>query len=492
MNNFETGKKKFDLGLSFLLEEKYGEAEIEFLNSLKLVPDRISTIKNLILIYIKTENNNKLSKLLINLKHIKNKTEIVFARAYEYYFDKKYEESINLCNSIINKLDKEFEFETLGLLARCYREKFYFLESLKIYKKSLFKFKKNFITYSKIGYLFLEIGKLKKAKIYFEKSRKLKPNDKINLWNLSFCLLKLKELKNGFVLYENRWAPIISSKKKYQNIKEVKKLDEVKGKNLLIWGEQGLGDNLLFSRFISGLINFTNKITLQVGGNIEIFKSLYPEIDIVDGSKIDTNQFNYQIPICSLPHILGINKLEDLKLNKTNLIQKIKKQNSFKLKKNKLNIGFSFYGNQKSTYAKYRSLPLKYFYELLKNKNLQFYNLSKGARQHHHSDFDFFNIIDLGEKNFLQLAEILKELDLIISIDTALIHLSGTLNLESYLLLNFNSDWRWFNDYENTIWYPNVKIIKQDKFNRWEKVIEKITKIINNKINKKFNERISK
>ena len=53
MNNFETAKKKFDSGLSFLLKEKYNEAEIEFLQSLKLIPDRISTIKNLILLAIK-------------------------------------------------------------------------------------------------------------------------------------------------------------------------------------------------------------------------------------------------------------------------------------------------------------------------------------------------------------------------------------------------------------------------------------------------------
>ena len=59
MTNFEIGKKKFEKGLSFLLEKKYREAEIEFIESLKYVPDRISTIKNLILIYIKTEDKKK-------------------------------------------------------------------------------------------------------------------------------------------------------------------------------------------------------------------------------------------------------------------------------------------------------------------------------------------------------------------------------------------------------------------------------------------------
>ena len=58
----------------------------------------------------------------------------------------------------------------------------------------------------------------------------------------------------------------------------------------------------------------------------------------------------------------------------------------------------------------------------------------------------------------------------------------GTLNFKSYLLLNYNSDWRWFNDHEKTIWYPSVTIIKQNNFNNWDNVVEEVKKIINDKI----------
>ena len=483
MDNIEIAKKKFDLGLSFLLDQKYSEAETEFLKSLELVPDRISTIKNLILIYIKTENKKKLSKFIETIPKLKNKTEIIFAKAYEKYFEKKYNESIALCDLIINRLDKELEFETLGLLARCYREKFLFLKSLQTYKKSLIKFKRNHITYSKLGYLFLEIGKLKKAKIYFEKSKKLKPNDKANLWNLSFCMLKLKEIKEGFKLYENRWGLINSPSKKFQNIPEAKDIQNIKGKNVLIWCEQGLGDNLLFSRFIPNLLNSTKKISLQVDGNIEIFKFLYPEINIIHSKDVKINNFDYQIPICSLPNILKINKLEDLNLKKLNLKKKINKKNEFKLQKNKLNIGLALHGNNK-----YRTIPLNYFNDLLENQKVQFYNLSKGADYSELLKKNPTKIIDLGHRNFLQLSETLIDLDMIISIDTSLIHLLGILNLKSYLLLNYNSDWRWFNDHEKTIWYPSVTIIKQNKFNNWDNVIKKVKKIINEKIKIKLNE----
>ena len=104
------------------------------------------------------------------------------------------------------------------------------------------------------------------------------------------------------------------------------------------------------------------------------------------------------------------------------------------------------------------------------------------------SDYNSSKIIDLGDKNFLQLKDILSHLDIIFSIDTSLIHLLGILNLKSYLLLNYNSDWRWFNDHEKTIWYSSVTIIKQNKFNNWDNVIKKVKKIINEKIKIKLNE----
>ena len=118
------------------------------------------------------------------------------------------------------------------------------------------------------------------------------PSDKINLWNLSLCLLKQKKILEGFKLYENRWSLISSEPKKYQSIPELKKLKDIRGKTILIWSEQGLGDNLLFSRFIINLLNLTKEITLQVDGNIEIFKFLYPEINIIHSENIKNKKFN--------------------------------------------------------------------------------------------------------------------------------------------------------------------------------------------------------
>ena len=75
----------------------------------------------------------------------------------------------------------------------------------------------------------------------------------------------------------------------------------------------------------------------------------------------------------------------------------------------------------------------------------------------------------------------MKNLDIVVSVDTSIIHLAGLLDVKSILLLNHNSDWRWFNDDKKTIWYPSVQIIKQTKFNYWGDVFEKLISIIEKK-----------
>ena len=119
-------------------------------------------------------------------------------------------------------------------------------------------------------------------------------------------------------------------KKKFQKIPEIKKLKDIEGKKVLVWSEQGLGDNLLFSRFIPNLLNSTKEISLQVDGNLEIFEYLYPEIKIIKSKDVKIENFDYQIPICSLPYVLKINKIVDLNLKKLNLKKKVKKENEIR------------------------------------------------------------------------------------------------------------------------------------------------------------------
>ena len=481
MDNFNKAKLLFDEGMKFLHEKKYIESERKFMSSLNLLPERLSIVGNLFTIYFNTNNKSQLKTLLNKYKNYSDKKEILYGKAISFYFDEKFSESIKMCNKLVEFND--IEIFILDLLALNYQKKFLFLDSIKILRKRLNK-KKDSIIYYNIGNFFYEIGKPHQAFYYFNKSKDLISSDKSNLWNLSLCALNLEKLELGFSLYENRWFKKTNNeKKKFTEIKVPFNLKEIKNKSLLISDEQGLGDTIQFSRFIIDLLKYTKNITFVVNIKLtEIFKNLDKNINIVNESNLILSKFEYHIPLCSLPKFLNIKKKADINFYKLTIPEKAFAE--FK-NDNYLNVGISWSGNPNYPRDKYRSISFDKIEKLLlENKDINFYKLSRDIKKNNLNNYKPFpNLIDLSEKNLFEIAKTLGQFDLVVSSDTSIIHLAGILNIQSILLLNYNSDWRWFLEKKETTWYPSVTILKQNKLNSWDNVFIELNKILKSKKN---------
>ena len=474
MNDFEKAKQLFQQGLNNLQDENYDYAEEKLLECLKLVPNRISTLQNLIAIYIATEQKNKLKEILNSHKHLINEHEIQYGFAFDQYFDKNYSKSIEICKKLIN-LDN-FKYSISDLLASNFKKQKLFLQSLKIYKKKL-KEKKDYLIYYNIGALFLDLGRINKAIYYFKKSEEIKKNNNSNLYNLSICYLKVGDLYKGFELYEYRWLkknnkPI----KKFENIKTPLNTNEIINRNILISDEQGLGDTIQFSRFVIELLRYTKKITFVVNSKlVKLLSYLDKNINVIDYKNLKTNDFDFHLSLCSLPLFLRIKDVNDINYYSLNF----NNNNKINFDKNNINIGLSWSGNPTFPSDEYRSIPFKNFQKILDIKKINFFKLSQNVRSDEFLDYhSFSNLFDFGDKSLFEVSEVMKELDLVISSDTSIIHLAGILNIKSILLLSYNSDWRWFQDTKKTIWYPSVEIIKQKTFNSWDNVFDELKKRI--------------
>ncbi len=467
----KTAKNFFEEGLKFLKNNDYQNAEVRFIKSLDLAPGRLSIIHNLISIYINTNQKSKLEIFLNRFENLGNEKEILYGKAFLYYFNNDFLNSTKVCKKIIYY--DQFKDAIEDLLASNFKKQKDFLGALKIYKKKLNE-KKNHLVFYNIGLLFSELGRTRIAHYYFNKCREIKNNDFTNLHSLALCKLKLKDFKNGFLLYENRWKKNDTLEVKFQKIKSPKSLSEIQDKKILIWDEQGLGDTLQFSRFVVDLLNFTNQITFVVNSKLsQILSGLNEKILVTSYEDLISENFDYQIPLCSLPKYLNIKSKEEINffiLKNVNTFQ-----NQIFLDNKKFNIGLAWSGNKEYFLDSYRSIPFKYFENLFKLRNIIFYKLSKDSRDEDKKKYSTYsNLIDLGNKSLLEIAEYIKNLDLVISSDTSIIHLAGILNKKSILLLNYNSDWRWFDDNNKTIWYPSIDIIKQEKFDNWNEVFVKL------------------
>ena len=308
---FNKAKFLFTEGMEYLKDNKYSSAEKKFLQSLNLLPERLSIVGNLFTIYFNTNNKIYLKNLLSRYEIYSNEKEILYGKAINYYFEENFNESIVTCEYLL-KFDEINEF-ILELLALNYQKKKLYLKSLKILKKRLNK-KKDSNIYYNLGNFFFEIGKPNQAFYYYEKSKKLKSFDKSNLWNLSLCALNLGKLELGFSLYENRWFKKTNTiKPKFSEITKPLNLNEIENKKILISDEQGLGDTIQFSRFVLDLLPYTKKITFVVNEKLfTLFKNLHNSISIIEYSNLKSNNFDYHISLFSLPNLLKIKKKKTL------------------------------------------------------------------------------------------------------------------------------------------------------------------------------------
>ena len=476
---FIKAKIFFEKGINFYLEGSYKFAENAFRDSLDLAPNRLSIINNLIKVYVKTQQIEKLKILIDKHNHLSNEKEIQLGLAYYNFLKENFDDSITIINQIRN--DNEIKNQADDLLAQIYIKKKLFLKALKIFKEKLRIEKKNFVNYYNIGCLFFDIGRADQAYYYFNKSLEINPKNQPTIWNKGLCELTQKRLKDGFKLYEYRFLNI-ENEKKFTDIRSPKNLLDITDKKILVWDEMGLGDAVMFSRFIIDLTNYTKKITFVVNKKLtKLLSNLSPYIKVVDYENLNSLNYDFQIPVCSLPKLLNISKVEDINFYELSLIRN--KNFKIELDNSKLNIGVAWSGNPDYVRDEYRSIPFDVFKKVLNFKNINFYKIFKDTKNSEYLNYNSYpNLFDCGNKSIYEVSNIMKDLDLIISSDTSIIHIAGILNVKSFLLLNFNSEWRWFNDKKKTIWYPSIDIIKQNKFNSWDNVFielkSKIEKLI--------------
>jgi len=298
----------------------------------------------------------------------------------------------------------------------------------------------------------------------------------IDLYNSCFPYLAKKQFLKGYKLYENRLARNDISKQTNQVARvEIPSIPYWNGKDkcqhLMIIYEQGIGDNIQYFRFIVELSKkFPNlKITYFCKSNVSHLFNVepYENIMICDDSRpLDISVYDKKLYIMSLPYIL---KLEKITPNTRNYIAEDVNNNSTWNKAlskfdDKLKVGIVYSGLLISYIDKH--IQLDDFKDICTDDRIQSFCLHQMDTN---ISTDFLNI-DFADKiikydtldktkPFVDTMSLLRNIDVLITIDTSIAHLAGVMGVKTLLLIGYTSEWRWF-DTDDKVWYDSVEIIR--------------------------------
>lgn len=338
----------------------------------------------------------------------------------------------------------------------------------------------NPIAYHSLATIYEDENMIDEAIKNFNKSISLNPNDFNSLHSLSLLQLMKQNYFEGFRNYEYRFQTF-QIKSRHSHIPKLTKINEIKGKKILIWSEQGLGDTIQFSRYLDVLKEYGAVITFEVQKDLVNFLKRECDFEVISDIKND-KQFDFQLALLSIPYFLISNNLNPIikqnKFYRASDEKIIFWKNELNLNNMKLNIGIAISGNKKHIKEKRRKINLFDIEHLSKYFNI-FIIQKEISEQENRIVNKNPNIFYLGNnsnwKDMSDTAAIVENMDKIISIDTSLIHLSGSINKKSYLLLSKPADWRWSEKNESMHnWYSSVKVLRQDKKNSWSGVIKNL------------------
>lgn len=249
----------------------------------------------------------------------------------------------------------------------------------------------------------------------------------------------------------------------------------------MVHTEQGNGDAIQFARFLPLVRARCSKLIIVC---TEPLRLLFKNMECVDEVRLPGNVpadlFDVYCPIMSLAGVLNIT-LETLETH-TPYISIPKEVVVPILPDNgKPKIGLVWAGSPTQQINHHRSCPIEAMMGITEAAQYDFYSLQLPLSNKHKQVLADNNVTDLEQElvSYSHTGALVQQMDMVISVCTSVVHLSGALNIPSLVLLSPYADWRWLIDEEQSIWYPSTAILRQEESGNWPLLIDRAKAYLN-------------
>jgi tetratricopeptide (TPR) repeat protein len=328
-----------------------------------------------------------------------------------------------------------------------------------------------------------QIGETTKAKELLESI----PHDVDAQFLLSLLYLADGDYDRGFRLYRSRCNSVWFRTGNFvYPLKPFDHYTETAGKNIAVVSEGGLGDMIQFVRYIPMLAEVAESITLYTPASlIPLFHDLPKNVTCVS-SHSDYNSiynaFDYITSDAEMPYSFRTtletipNRIPYLSVPEHEIERRRLPSTS------RMRVGLCWAGGERDginqrSYDDRRSFDLATYLPLAQLPGIDFVSLQVGPRSEQ-TDLQLLRLLD-DSSSFLDTAAIIMQLDLVITVDTSVVHLAAALGKPVWLLSRYDCCWRWLHNREDSPWYPGVlRVFGQKKYRDWSQPIAEVTKAL--------------
>ena len=351
-------------------------------------------------------------------------------------------------------------------------------EAVAAYRRAIAIEPRHAAAYFNLGIALREQNNLNEAIAAYRRVLAMQPDHVDACLNQSIALLSAGDLRAGFKGYESRWR----AKGAQRFRRSAKPLwlgdSDIAGRTILLWGDQGLGDQIQFARYASCLSERGAQVILEVkDALVRVLSDLKGVSKVVPASRpVADTEFDVHCPLMSLPLALGtdLSTIPPVPGITTHL--KDVPRWADRLGSDAPRVGIAWSGNPQHKNDHNRSIALPIFAAIL-SSSCTWINLQKDVSAADRERRDILGRIrnfDGEISDFVDTAALCENCDLVISVDTSVAHLAATLGRPVWLLLPFAADWRWLQGRSDSPWYPSVKLYRQDRIADWGGVLDRV------------------
>lgn len=350
------------------------------------------------------------------------------------------------------------------------------LEARRHFQRSLELCPESALAWLGLGHVHDLRGERQEAVARYRKAIAIDPDLAEAHFNYSLQLLAAGDFENGWREYEWRWRLDIQTTRRpaaphWEG-------EALSGKTLLLYAEQGFGDALQFVRYAPLLARRAFRVLLRCHpALVDLFSSSMHALDAVAASEEELPPFDVCAPLMGLPRLVGTTPQTipaDVPYLSAAPERVMEWRARLRRDEGSVHVGLAWASAQGSRLGKSKSLPLEAFAPLLAHDNVVFHSLQKGPASLEAGRCPpGMRIVDHDRElgSFADTAALIENLDLVITVDTAVAHLAGALGKPVWTLVAYPAVWRWAHPGDMSLWYPTMRLFRQPAPGQWDTVI---------------------